>query len=241
MNRLYDLRKTLPKNLEGNKNYRDVEFLLLDYGSSDGVGDWVRSEMSDYLNSGKLVYYRTEAKYFCPNHSRNVCFRLATGEVVANVDTDNYTHDGFVSRINECASAQESGLIIVPENFLRQNSLSISLKGRFAMYKKDIEWLRGFDEELDHGYGFDDMNFLFRAMWSGFRIVRFETFYNADRIETPLLKRCELIDTESIDDGHHRNVIITYQKLRNGKMAVNDLSWGKATVTKNFSEKIELT
>ena len=41
MNRLYHIRETLPRNVRDNKDYPYVEFVLLDYGSDDGLEDWV--------------------------------------------------------------------------------------------------------------------------------------------------------------------------------------------------------
>ena len=92
MNRLYDLKKTLPKNIEDNKDYQNLEFVLLDYNSNDGLDKWVKTEMMQHIESGRLNYYRTdEPKYFCPNHSQNVTFKLAQNKIVANVDSDNFT------------------------------------------------------------------------------------------------------------------------------------------------------
>jgi glycosyltransferase involved in cell wall biosynthesis len=239
MNRLDDVSKTLPKNLADNEDYPNAEFLLLDYNSTDGLEEWVKSEMMGYINTGRLVYYRTtDRSRFCPNHSRNVSFKLATGPLVVNVDTDNYMHPGFLRRLNQCASVKNKELLIVPENFLLPKGDKLLLKGRFAMYKKDIEFLRGFDEELDYGYGFDDINFIFRAMVAGFNITRFEAAYNEDRIETPMAKRYELINTEGLDAGHRKNVRLTMMKLMRGVISANAKGWGEAKVVKNFSEEI---
>jgi len=52
MNRLYHLQETLPKNIKDNYLPDDVEFVLLDYHSSDGLEEWVRSEMQTYIDNG---------------------------------------------------------------------------------------------------------------------------------------------------------------------------------------------
>lgn len=238
MDRLEDLRRTLPKNIQDNANYRHAQFLLLDYNSQDGLGDWVRSEMGSYLDSGRLVYYRTEQpQYFCPNHSRNVSFRLAKGLVV-NVDADNYMHPGFLYQINRCA-VTDRGLLIVSEEFLPLDAKSVKLKGRFAMYQQDIEWLKGFDEQLDQGYGFDDLNFLFRAMMARFKLVCFDRSFNANRIHTPRENRIQRMNTSGFREGHIANVQITARKLFRKQLVVND-SWGCAILSRNFTERVEL-
>lgn len=232
MDRLHDLRLTLPQNIEDNADYENLEFVLLDYGSKDGLGDWVRNEMMSYIQSGRLSYYRCEAKYFCPNHSRNVSFRLAKGELVANVDADNFTHTGYIKRLNECASVDDKKLLIISEDFLEPGCDTLLLKGRFALYKNDINRLRGFDEDLDKGFGNDDINFVFRAMLDGFRLVRFEKSYNADRLPTTVEERIALVEDKNYDKIQRRNGRITARKLSQGKVSVNKgRPWGQSVVT----------
>lgn len=243
MNRLHDLSKTLPKNLEDNADYEDVEFLVLDYSSNDGLKKWIQgsAEIKQYLDSGRLVVYRVDGQtYFRPNHSRNMSFRLATGEMVANVDSDNFTHKGYVSRLNECASVSDSNLLIVPDNFLVRGNNRIFLKGRFALYKKDIELLQGFDEELDDGFGHDDLNFVFRAMLAGFKIVRYESKYTEGRLETKDAERVLYVKNKDYRKMQDVNASITHNKLSRGKIAVNPNGWGKGIVWKNYEQKIEL-
>jgi glycosyltransferase involved in cell wall biosynthesis len=226
MDRLHDLSRTLPRNIEDNTDYENLEFVLLDYGSRDGLGDWVKNEMAPHLQSGRLSYHRCEARHFCPNHSRNVSFRLVQGELVANVDSDNFTHAGYAKRLNECASVADSRLLIVSDDFMAPGSDRLLLKGRFAMYRRDIEYLRGFDEDLDEGFGVDDVNFVFRAMMAGFQLVRFESSYNADRLPTTVEERITLVKNKDYSRIQGKNSRITFRKLIQGKVSVNPNCWG---------------
>lgn len=236
MNRLHDLEYTLPKNLEDNKHYSKLEFVLLDYNSTDGLGDWVKRNMMRHIKSGRLVYYRTEDPvFFQPNHSRNLSFRLATGQLVANVDSDNFTHAGYAKRLNQCASVADNRIIILPSNFLEPNTNRSKLKGRFALYKSDIEQMRGFDEDLDDGFGNDDLNFVFRAFVNRFKIVRFESKYTEDRLETSNADRVKYVRNKNYEEGKANNQRIMEEKLCRGLLSVNPgRSWGAATVVKNF-------
>ena len=38
MDRGFDLKKTLPKNIEDNKSYPHLEFVILDYNGKDQIG-----------------------------------------------------------------------------------------------------------------------------------------------------------------------------------------------------------
>ena len=83
MNRLHHLQQTLGKNLQDNFLPDDVEFILLDYNSKDGLEQWVHHNMMQYIESGILVYCKTtEPQYYFRNHARNMAFRLANAGIV---------------------------------------------------------------------------------------------------------------------------------------------------------------
>src|SRR5688572_6172397 len=87
MNRLHHIKQTLPANIAANEDYPNIEFVLLDYNSTDGLSDWIRDEMSEFIENGRLKYYRTEEPlFFDRTHSRNLIVKLATGDVISNVD-----------------------------------------------------------------------------------------------------------------------------------------------------------
>lgn len=241
MNRLHDLKETYIKNINDNKDYANLEWLLLDYNSTDGLEQWAKKNLSQYIESGKVVFYRTEQpSYFHPNHSRNVSFRLATGDLIANVDSDNFTKKCYARRLNQCASVAEEKLLIVPDNFMKFGSSRMKLKGRFCLYRKDIERLRGFDEDLDEGFGNDDLNFVFRAMNDRFTLVRFEETFTDRRIETTNSDRVKFVINKNYEEGRDNNFEIMQDKLCRGITAVNPNHWGQAAVVKNFKEIIQL-
>jgi glycosyltransferase involved in cell wall biosynthesis len=241
MNRLRDLKQTLPKNIEDSLTYPLVEFVLLDYGSTDGVGEWVREEMSDHLQSGRLIYYRADNQpFFRPNHSRNISFRLARGDLVANVDTDNFIHRGYIEAINLCACKSEN-IIILPQSFLKPKSSRLFLRGRFAINRQDIYQLGGFDEDLDAGYSHDDVSFVLRAMLSGFEVVRFDDRFLSNRIETPLQERIKHMNVDDFNRGKDTNIKIVQEKVSRCELRANKHHrWGNAVVVKNFSEVLEV-
>ena len=57
--RLHHLRRTLPQNIADNRDYPNLEFILLDYNSTDGLGEWVKHELSEEIANGQLNYYFT--------------------------------------------------------------------------------------------------------------------------------------------------------------------------------------
>lgn len=230
MNRLDDLKRTLPKNIEDNKNYDNAEFILLDYGSSEDIEGWVKKRLMHHIESGRLKFYRTKNKfkYFRPSHARNLSFRLAQNELVTNVDSDNMMNKGFLRRLNECAGVGDERILICADNFLEYGSNRLRMKGRFCVYKKDIEMLRGFDEDLDEGFSHDDVNFVFRAMLARFKIVRYEKRFNDGRIETSDKKKLTHIANHNWDETRKMNQDLTLYKLTRGRITVNrDREWGQ--------------
>lgn len=238
MNRLQDLQKTLPKNLEDSKDY-PVEFVLLDYDSKDGLENWVKKDLIKFIIEKKLVYYKAlNQNFFKPNHSRNLSFRLATSEIITNLDSDNYLHSNFLETINTCC---DYNVITVAESFMSPYSNRLNLRGRFAFMKKDIYKLGGFDEDLDKGYSHDDTSFICRAILNGFKIARFKDNFLEDRIETIIENRCKFMENKDYIDSQNKNIqIITDKLFRCDIIANKNRGWGEATVIKNFSDVIVL-
>src|SRR5690242_4064432 len=83
-NRLYHIKQTLPENIKEVRNH-DAELVLLDYGSTDGLEEWITSEFPGDLASGKLRRFRYNgASYFDRSHSKNLTIKLSTGDVCCN-------------------------------------------------------------------------------------------------------------------------------------------------------------
>lgn len=172
MNRIHHLQQTLPQNIADNLNYTNVEFVVLDYNSSDGLEEWIKEEMSEHINSGILKYYKTtEPEYFDRSHSRNVLFKLATGDVICNLDADNYTGNGFASYINDIFSTQEN-IYLVADTKKRFYFLRNAF-GRFCVKKSDVMSLRGLDEKMK-SYGSETVDFYERLEMAGKKEVIIE-------------------------------------------------------------------
>lgn len=232
MNRLDDIKRTLLKNIEDNSDYPYVEFVLLDYNSEDGLEDWVKSEMVEHINKGTLVYYRTEEpKFYDMSHSRNIAFKVSTGDIVNTVDADSLTNKGFATYINKLANEQSEKAI-----FAKSRQL---LRGRLGFFKKDfIELLGGYDEDL-RGYGHDDQDLLNRAWKLGFKMMRYGGAFTA-RVDNHVKHQDGNYKEEWwITEG--RNRFLSYSNLILGKFKANERrEWGKAKLIRNFEEEIKV-
>lgn len=233
MDRLFTLKEVFPVNIKDNLDYPNLEYVILDYNSKDNLSKWIKNNMMQYIESGLLNYYRTtEPKYYSMSHSRNVAFKLAQGEIVNNVDADNYTNPGFVHYINRLANEHPKKAIFAKGKRL--------LRGRIGFYKNEfMDILGGYDEDME-GYGYDDKDLFNRAMCSGFMLMWYGGAY-VRRIKTPKsmvgknMKNPKWRETEKI------NKEISDRKLEKRIYKANqNRHWGKATVTKNFTEEIRI-
>lgn len=164
MNRLHHLKQTLPKNLKDNEKYPEVEFVILDYNSQDGLEDWAKNNFSNW--QGKVNYYKTNSPEFYDfSHSRNLAIGMAKGDIICNLDADNYTGPNFCDFIND--TFQQNKNIFLSS---RKSGLS-DLQGRICFNRNDFYSLNGYDEKID-GYGYEDIDFLNRLKLLGRKEVQ---------------------------------------------------------------------
>ena len=255
MDRLDDLMKTLPKNMEDNYyketksegsnlsnswGYPNVEFVLLNYGSKkDNIGNWIKNQWKDSKSiiDHRLEYFEfvpgTEPKTYSMAHSRNVAFKAASGDIVLNVDADNYTNVGFASFINVCANQYPHKTAFVKGKQL--------LRGRVGFFKQEfVNLLGGYDEGFD-GYGYDDLDIVTRALFAGFiGVCHGGQFVGWVKDH----KKHESMENYKNPDWKYtqrKNQLISYLNIFSGRYKVNEgMHWGRAKLIKNFKEEIEL-
>ncbi|EDP96132.1 glycosyltransferase family A protein [Kordia algicida OT-1] len=165
MNRLYHLKETLVRNIEDNIDYENIEFVLLDYNSNDDIKSWVTNDLKVYLDMGILKFYSTNIpETFHRSHSRNVVMKLATGDIICNLDADNYLGKDFAYFINYQFSF--SGNIFLTSAFADGST------GRVCVKKDDFLAVKGYDERMS-GWGFEDDDLYNRLTMSGLKNVKF--------------------------------------------------------------------
>lgn len=162
MNRLHHLRETLPANILDNEDYENLEFVILDYNSSDSLDLYIKETMSEHLKTGRIVYYRTTTpKYFNRSHSRNVAYKLASGDIICNIDADNFTGKGFASYVSKQFADDES--VFLTFAIVSKNS---DVYGRNCVRRTDFYNIKGYDERMIN-YGFEDYDFFNRLELCG--------------------------------------------------------------------------
>ena len=160
-NRTWQLKQTLHLSIENSLSYTcDVQFVLLDYYSTDDLHKYVHEELKEHLDSGKLVYIdansiypRTDAVTFDRSKAKNMVAKYATGDILCWLDADNIALQGFTEYINDCFCFNSD--IVLQGDF----RVAHDVGGRIACMRSDYERTVGYDESLV-GYNHEDVKFV---------------------------------------------------------------------------------
>jgi glycosyltransferase involved in cell wall biosynthesis len=152
-------------NIQENIGYPELEFVLLDYNSKDGLQDWVRDNMSGYIETGILKYYRTdEPEYYSGSHSRNIAFRVASGDILCLVDADNFAGPGYAGWVADSFSTQGINTLITT---IRKDAIPLRDQGgKMGFSSKLFHAVNGIDESF-RSYGMEDVDLVNRLEKAG--------------------------------------------------------------------------
>ena len=237
MNRLCHARYTIPMNLR-YLYYPDLEYVILDYGSSDGLSDFIRENMMEYIDNGRLVYYLLvdRPKYFDVCHAKNIGHRLATGDVLGNLDGDTFLEPGYlheVVRRFKYSAKKNKGESQV---FVRMSS-----SGMIFYTRTQFLNISGYDEHF-RGHGKQDNDVENRLELAGYKKKKIKRHYlkfdhdNEQRVENyPRPKEVPKKAKRWHDKDwfNEYNEILCQKNLDENIVRPNEI-FGCATVYKNF-------
>lgn len=247
-NRLEHLKLTLPENLEACSNLPNIKFVLLDYTSEDGLGEWIRKNYSHHLASGKLEYYRTEnATFFHRTHSRNLAFKVASTDVICNVDADNYIGEGFAEFIAEQFSLASDIFLTTIDFYKTQKNHVVQgdVLGRVCVKKDHFLAVRGFDERMEQ-YGFEDYDLTNRLEMSGLKRtfitnqghLRYLSHENDLRFSTLTFSGDPGTVYIRYDSGYKSSILFLYKDgTFSGVTMINNIRLNAADVASAYTER----
>lgn len=177
-NRLFHLKQTLPTSLLASSDYLEKEFIILDYNSEDGLYNWAKKHLSHLEKSGTIRYLRTRLpKYYNSAHAKNIAHKNATGDILFNLDADNFVTKGYCQYLNKVFEEPNVILSSSSEDMFG----NVGCCGRIAATKDTFYSVNGYDEQesLNSGWGWDDVNFRLRAVsQNGLKVVQSDIKYN---------------------------------------------------------------
>jgi hypothetical protein len=230
MGRLHQLEKVLPVNLRESDD--DVEFCLLNYNSPDGLHEWVTSNFSREIASGKLRYgFNRVAKFWNVSQAKNQARKLATGEIVVNLDADNLV-GGTTEQIKMLFTDGESLIV----QFFSGDYFD-GTYGRIALRGEHFDQLGGYDETFT-GMVVEDTDLMERAKAIG---LKYLLVWNKDIGETIKNTRddsVKFVESRKEWDYHFNTNFATMQRNLEDKRFVANYGgeWGSLESVEVFSK-----
>lgn len=184
MDRKFHLERTLLVNLMTCRltgTYDCSEFLILDYGSRDGVKDWflqTKQKYPDLLERVRLFSITDPVTYFNVSVAKNTCYALASGEVIVNLDADNLLLHGYDELVVKEVCRKPGRFLSPPDN---------SFYGKIACRKSDFLKAGGYNERLSYGMAYEDTDLVERLEALGL-----------DRVQLPESFKCRIDHTEAV-------------------------------------------
>ncbi len=165
MNRLEHLQQTLPANLSVLNPDLQSEIIILDYNSNDGLYEWMMQ--NEAKMPGRVKYLKTtEPAFYHRAHARNLAALQAEGDILVNLDADNFIGEGFESFILDTFKSNPNTLIAPSANALSD------VFGKMAFPKASFCAVNGYDEDIQ-SYGFEDNDLRYRLEASGLSTVTY--------------------------------------------------------------------
>jgi GT2 family glycosyltransferase len=229
MGRLWQLGQTLPEHLKLFHGRKDVELVLLDYNSPDGLEEWIKEDNRaiDAIHNGLLVYVKEHsATHFHCSKAKNLAHRMARGEILVNLDSDNWA-DAMDKPIR-MAFAESNGLIFHAYNQTSGDGTC----GRVAVARKWFYRLGGYDESFQP-MGYQDIDFVNRASAAGLRKVTFADGRNpiANSVAQKLLFTGSQLRHQAMSEQNSRASI---DRLNRCEWMANQSGWGAGKISRNF-------
>ena len=237
MGRLHHLKKTYLKNIEDNLAYENIEFVLVNYNSKDHLDKWARKYLRKYISSGKVQYYHTtDPENFHMSKAKNLSHRLASGDILVNLDADNYLGKDNAFYLNYLY--QQSGNSNKVISFTKSDFRFYDTCGRIAVKANSFYRVRGYREDL-LPYGGEDFDFIHRLSLIENYLLR---------VEYVNFLRTVKHDTVSRGSNLGSSMSVKEMRQKNQEMAVNlpqgieanPRGFEKYKVVKNFKEIILL-
>lgn len=234
MNRLFHLKHTLEQNILDNINYPKVEFVLIDYNSQDGLEDYVKKNLTKYIDQGILNYYKTsQPQKFHASKAKNLSHALAKGEIVCNVDGDNFTGKDLAYYINYLYNKQGVNTI-----FQFHKPPFWGTVGRLSFHKEAFMKLGGYDEAF-LPIGHEDIDLVNRGREMGFefkqeKLENFQRYLSNTTLEKSI--NCTEVPRDYYElEGSNR--VLSNNNIKNGILTANAGGMENFIIYKNFGEK----
>lgn len=169
-NRFDQIKNTIKKNLTDNLNSKyKIEFILVDFGSNDGLKNYIITYFQEELKSEYLKYYYTdELIYWHASIAKNTSHLLASGKYIVNLDCDNFTGLNGGDKVINIFKKHNDNIIVHQTS----NIYGSGTMGRISLTKENFIKLGGYDQNLKP-MGHQDGDLINRAKYFGLKYILF--------------------------------------------------------------------
>jgi hypothetical protein len=159
-NRAYQLRQTLEANATVIAGSRQIEWIILNYGSNDDLHPFMTSLLPTL--SSRVTYARERTvRPWHMSIAKNLAHQLGTGRLLMSLDCDNFIGDALP--VLEAGAAAGWKLVHLWSGIFRDGTC-----GRIAIARDIFRALGGYDEAL-FPMSYQDRDLLARARALGIR------------------------------------------------------------------------
>lgn len=161
-NRAHQLKYVFERNSDIIGRSADCEWVIFDYCSDDDLEPFMRARLPGCSVNVRYIndYVRR------PWHmsvAKNIAHRLARGDVLVNLDCDNFIDDARTVAFRYFSSGCQ--VLHLWSGRHRDGTC-----GRIAVSKSVFTYLKGYDESF-FPMGYQDLDFLARASAAGFAVL----------------------------------------------------------------------
>jgi predicted glycosyltransferase involved in capsule biosynthesis len=157
-NRLYQFEKTIDNTYNVVKNNPDTEWVIVNYGSKDNLHQFMLDRLKNMSN--RVVYVNeTSGRSWHASCAKNVAHTIASGDVLLNLDCDNFIGNTYSMIKEEFTNGVE--VLHIWSGVYRDGTY-----GRIATNKNLFFNIGGYDEKFPPMSG-QDCDLLNRAIIYG--------------------------------------------------------------------------
>jgi len=224
--RLFYLSQTLPLNILNSSDYFEKEFILMDYNSQDGLYEWAKSNLHYWESKGIVKYLRTDKpKYFSAAHAKNIAHKNATGEILCNLDCDNFIRPGFCQYLEQIFKNPKVIFYSSSEDIFRNNGCC----GKIASTRETFYSVNGYDESasVNLGWGWDDVSFRERAKRkNGLKDICCDLKYNLAIDHSNATRTQNFVEKNILKSQQDSIKALTELVMNNCYVVNEDTNWG---------------
>lgn len=163
-NRAHQFKHVFTKNIKIIAATPNVEWVILNYNSTDDLDQFMLTQLDVDKGRGKVVYLReTSGRSWHASCAKNIAHRSSSGDIVMNLDADNYIGDA-IEQMKNCYRWDQLGAL--------HNWSGVHMDGtygRISARRQVFMDLHGYDEEF-YPMGYQDTDLVMRMIGSGARV-----------------------------------------------------------------------